>query len=674
MFTDITRDGFRQLARKYQQRAQRAPWLYRLTVYYSAVFGFTFFYLLLLLALAFIGFGIWGLVELNFNIYPLLAIVAGGYLLYVVARTVLVRIDPPAGVRLDRSAAPELWATIDDLRKRTGGGRIHKLVIVDELTAGLVQAPRRGLITGYRNYLICGLPLMLTLSEQQMTSVIAHELGHLARRHGAMQTWIVRQQRVWDQILAQFEKKPKHPLAQFARWYSPRLTARSIVLRRQHEHDADGVAAEVTSSLTAGDALVTIQIRERQIGDFWKSVWRRCAVERHVPTDVFSRLRLELTRMPDLVTCQRELASALSRRTQEVDTHPSISERLERSNYFTTRNIDIDALRDKPTLRWAEQILPALPERERSAAEVWFGEALPTIERDVAEYWATGVSEDWDTRHRVLLHDRGDLENLTAELASMVANDATPQTADAGDLPKSRRRDEIHFRRASIIEAIEGETASLTELLDGAPETAHEENYAPRAYMRGRLLLAKHDATGIAFVERAMALDPESISLGFGLLWDYYATHDMPDAADALIRSMDEHDRLLMLARQERNLLSTNDHHTPHEASAADVRRIVCVCRSLRHVQGAYLMKRIVRHFPTATCHVLVVTVRFPWWQWRPSRLKEAIAGDLLQRLRLDTPTFNFVLAEERTNNELLRWINTNRKHHCIYVAGTWTA
>ena len=76
--------------------------------------------------------------------------------LCLVLRSSWVKIEPPAGIEITASQAPELFATINELRSKLGAPRFDHVLITDELNAAILQLPRLGIFGWPRNYLMIG--------------------------------------------------------------------------------------------------------------------------------------------------------------------------------------------------------------------------------------------------------------------------------------------------------------------------------------------------------------------------------------------------------------------------------------------------------------------------------------------------------------------------------------
>jgi Zn-dependent protease with chaperone function len=138
----------------------------------------------------------------------ILVILVGGLTLSVL-RALWVKIEPPAGERVTRQEAPELFAMFDEVRAKLRTPVVHQVIITREYSATILQLRRFGAIAGYHNVLVVGLLFLKGLSSDQFKAVLAHELAHLSRGHARSSHWIYRLRRIWEQFDRAFEKKPQ---------------------------------------------------------------------------------------------------------------------------------------------------------------------------------------------------------------------------------------------------------------------------------------------------------------------------------------------------------------------------------------------------------------------------------------------------------------------------------
>ncbi|MGW7550593.1 M48 family metallopeptidase, partial [Streptomyces rimosus] len=82
------------------------------------------------------------------------------------------------GLAVSDAEQPELWRAVRSLAERTGTRAPDAILLTEEVNAAVREDARLlGLLPGRRR-LYLGVPLLIGLTEPQLHSVIAHELGH----------------------------------------------------------------------------------------------------------------------------------------------------------------------------------------------------------------------------------------------------------------------------------------------------------------------------------------------------------------------------------------------------------------------------------------------------------------------------------------------------------------
>lgn len=103
--------------------------------------------------------------------------------LYIIIRSLWVSIEKPQGIEISKHDAPQLFLIIDDLSQKLNSPNFHHVLITEDFNAAVVQRAKLGIFGWYENYLIIGLPMLQSLTVEQLTSVLAHEFGHLSKNH-----------------------------------------------------------------------------------------------------------------------------------------------------------------------------------------------------------------------------------------------------------------------------------------------------------------------------------------------------------------------------------------------------------------------------------------------------------------------------------------------------------
>ncbi|WP_029652656.1 M48 family metallopeptidase [Marinobacter daepoensis] len=315
--------------------------------------------------------------------------------IWVLLKALWVRFEAPQGYTLKRKECPRLFEEIDRLSRQLKTVRIHRVILDNNLNAAVVQHPRLGVFGWNRNYLIVGYPLMLTLSPEEMRSVLAHEFGHLSGNHSRFHGWIYRVRLSWHRIMVAFdgaESWGASLMRRFFNWYSPRFEAYSFALARSNEYEADAIAAQLTSPATAARALVNVYATAPYIDDhYWKTYFSKADETSEPPFAPFAGLARFLDDNPlGREQMQERIAEEMQVQTHYANTHPSLRDRL--------RNLG-----ETPT----DVTVP-----ERNAAEAWLGERGRQVMADFDREWLTANGEAWRARYEYVANARAELQKL----------------------------------------------------------------------------------------------------------------------------------------------------------------------------------------------------------------------------------------------------------------------
>ncbi len=396
----------------------------------------------------------WGLAKLALPI---------GALVLSLARALRIETPEPEGIAVNAAETPALHALVDRMRNATGGPRIHEVRITNELNAAITQQQR--MILGSRNTLYIGLPLLQAMREAEIAAIVAHEMGHFVGRHGHASAFAYRIRMRWMQVAEHIpDGVVAGVLRRFFGWYGPWFAAYSFVLARRHEYEADAISAAVAGKTVAADALVRVTFQADRRHEGWQMIWSQ-AHERPDPPRSPGQLFGE-TIFPDTGgDPQMVLDRALAEPPGLDDTHPSLAQRLA-----------------------ALGVAPALPAPlEAPAAPALLGTQLATLIDAFDAEWHANNDTPWAELYEERQTAIADYATLRAEI------DAGPLDHDA------------HFRFACHVETFEGSEAAVTAF--AAMLAAHPEANEAR-YRQGDALLDLGDASGIALLEEAAAIDP----------------------------------------------------------------------------------------------------------------------------------------------------------------------
>jgi Zn-dependent protease with chaperone function len=244
----ITQKQFDTLVGTLENFSKAHPRSYRLRVALFAILGYAYIFLVLAGLLTLIGL-IVSFIVFSHRVNS--AIIKLAILLlipaWVIVRSLWVTVPEPEGLKLNRHQVPKLFALVDELTTKLQAPRFHNILLNQEFNAAVVQVPRLGIFGWQENYLLLGLPLMQSLSLEQLKAVMAHELGHLSGNHSRFAAWIYRIRKTWMQIYEQLHQSDQSGafvlFNRFLDWYWPSFNAYSFTLARMNEYEADRCAA-----------------------------------------------------------------------------------------------------------------------------------------------------------------------------------------------------------------------------------------------------------------------------------------------------------------------------------------------------------------------------------------------------------------------------------------------
>jgi len=558
-------DSFEALVQRMERLARASPGAYRYRMLALATAG----YLYLLAVLAVLAALLAGTAVMAWRV-PLLGIklfIIVGAVAVVVVRCLWVRLVPPEGERLTREQAPRLFALLERLRGQLRSPRIHRVLVSAELNAAIAQVPRLGIFGWHRNYLILGLPLLKCLTVEQLTAVLAHELGHVTGGHTRIGNRIYRLRRVW-QNLGQALQKSRGLLARAIqaplRWYVPYFTACSFPLARQNEYEADAVSMRLTSARAAGQALTATAVAAYFLAEsYWPGIQMQARDSAQPAFAPFGGLDATPLRELPADASRRWLQRALNEPTTYADTHPSLSARLAAIGVA------------------AELAFPAPGE----AADALLGEHAARLAAAFDARWRSGVAAAWQQAHAQAQEKRVRLQALRAEAAA----GATLST-------------QADLERASLEEHL-GEGAAASLALRRAIHARDPDSPAAR-FALGRQLLEEYDAAGVPLVESVLAAGPQAELAAARALRRYFWEQGAREPAErwhARVLKCEQRERA---AQAERDQLRPGDSFLEHGLPAEPIAALTARLQQVVGLKSAYLVRRRLT-LSSEPCYVL---------------------------------------------------------------------
>ena len=556
---------FASMVERLQAEAQRDPDVYRRKVMAAGALGIGFV-VAVLGGLAAICAGIVLLMieSDRANAFAVKFLIVLGLVAFGIARSLWVRIPPPDGRAIERDEAPQLFALIDEVRSRLAGPGIDTVLITTDFNAAIVQHPRLGLVGGYANYLILGLPLLHGLTRSEVAAVIAHEYGHLAGSHGRSAAWIYRMRQIWAQLSVNLAGgHTANLMRRFFNWYGPWFNAYSFVLARSNEYDADRAAADVTSPRTAADALLRVSLQGARFGyEHWGAIIAQVDKAPRPATMPYASARRFF--VEPVADAEDRLKRAMAQSTDLSDTHPCLADRL---------------------AALGEEVRVPQP-IERTAADELLGAKADQISAEFDRDWWSAAGDSWTARHAESEAARQELETLDAKAAEGALD---PESA---------------WRRAALTEAVCGSAEALP-LFEAIAE-ANPDNHVA-AFAVGRIRLAYDDGSGIALIEKAMAGDPDFAEAGCCEILDFLYRAGRDADTGPYHQQLDAARARMLEAEAERNELPPDVELEPARIEPQAAEGLRAILAGMKEVKSVHVALRRLSRDPTPQ-HVLVIT------------------------------------------------------------------
>lgn len=549
---------------------------------------------------------------LTFKLAFIVGIAAGGLSLAIL-RGLWVKLPPPKGVELTAQDAPELFALIKDLQRQLRSAPFHKVLLVADYNAAVVQTPRLGVFGWQRNYLLLGLPLLLGLDADEFKAVLAHEFGHLSKNHARFNGWIYRVRRTWEQVFQQMFQRRQTDLGllrKFLQWFWPKFNASAFVLSRIDEYVADRCAADLAGAGHTASALIRIRVqRPLVLEKFWPELHARANVQAAPPANPFPELAARFGAPVDPGETAKWLRASLLEPTSNADTHPCLRDRLA-------------ALGQLPA-GLPEGHFPAElpPHAGTSAAGVFLGARLGEWSEKLGRDWARQVGKKWQQRHQ-------EVQQIKQQLAAAAAKISGEPTV--GDL----------WYRAQLLLRLEGDPGALATV---AEILQREPNHAGANFVQGRHWLALGDPVGVPLVERAMAADPSLTAAGLDLLHRHFRQTGDKEQLRALELRFDQSQEVTGKARQERALIKPTDVFIPHGLPPAELQALLLVLDSECAISRACLVRKQVAYLPQQPMFVLGLDIRRCLFQSGRVADNRTIVQNLVKSIKLPGPVYIFV-------------------------------
>lgn len=527
-------------------------------------FVFSFFLLFLGCFVGLITFSIKAH-KVNFGIIKLLIFL--GIPLFLMIKSSFIKIPEPYGISIKKEDYPELFNLIENIKTNLKTPKIHKVHIDFTFNASIQQIPTLGLFGMSKTYLVIGLPLIYCLSKDQLASVIAHELGHISKKHGFITSQIYILKQSWDKIIYSLEKENHISSIIFIKFFErflPFFNSYSFIMMRQHEYEADKLAAEYAGVKNAGDAFLYAKIYSYIHNEYQDNLWKRAETEKNSPQSPVSDLFKEFQKPISNNIISNIIYSALQEEITYEDEHPSISKRLQAIGYNPNNQFTF---------------LPG-----QSSIELLGKKAQILIDK-LDKYWIDCYKYLWEDTFYTTLNHKKHLENIEKQ------NSSGEYLTLEKCLLYLELKDTNNAHKC------------FKKLLEKNP------NDSAANFEYGVFLLDNKDKSGIKYLEKAYEKNYNFKLPALEFIYDYYKSINYQEKADEYYDLYNEFIDIAEKAQLERANVY-NAKLTNHDLSTQEVRHFISHLKKYNDVEEAFLIKLHPKLFPEYPCYYLCIKLK----------------------------------------------------------------
>jgi len=381
------------------------------------------------------------------------------------------------------------------------------------------------------------------------------------------------------------------------------------VLARTKEYEADQAAVRLSGKETTAAMLIKLELRTRSLGEeFWPEFFKRASTEAEPPKETFNEMLNALRAPLPRDKAQAWFTQALTQKHDYSDTHPALGNRLEAIGYAEVRT--------------SQDLQPFLRSDDEFGDDYFLQSVPAEFIASKNRLWREGVAESWRERFKFVVEADKSLAALEEKAKSEELNA------------------EDRWERARLLRGTKGPEAALPllrEILAAEPE------HPGANYNFGEALLEQGDDAGIRHIELTMEKEVHVIPAGCELIYNFLIKHKRAEEAERYRRCIKDYYREMELAQAERTTVSVNDGFKYHEVAPEVVRELGEQLKTYPDLAAAYLVQKVVQHFPQEPSYVLGVIRKRAWYSSSNNAQDVRLVGQLADQVTF--PGFTFVIA-----------------------------
>lgn len=559
--------------------SREKPKEYLMRVLLLALLGYAYIWFVMALILLGAGFSLLLMMK-----FPFAAIKLGIPMVlafWLVARSFWIKMPPVEGIRLNKHDFPELFEMIEETRIQIKAPKIDEVVLTEDLNAAVVQMPRLGLLGWNKNYLIIGLSLLQVFSVEEFRAVLAHEMGHLAKSHGASIAWIAGIQRVWARLMEQLTAEEHFATGLFRNffyWYIPFCNTYTFPLCREQEYIADQCSIDLVGKEMAARALIGTCVKDNYLSrKYWSKFtedWKDVSAP---PAAAFSNMAVSLKGGIKEFDAEAWLKEELRAKTDFTDTHPCLTDRL-----ASVMGIPKEQVADFAM----SKLLEASRSPDPSAAQELLGAKLEELARQIDESWRIKVQPIWEEKHATAQQFKKELEELETK-------------AQSEELTGEELL--VLATRTYQLKTIEDARPIFEKAVEKTPEDAVlREEF-------GRALLNEKDEQCVGHLKFVMEKERLRRFDCAQMLCAWYKMNGEDEEAEKYYEIIDHCIEEIIESQKERAAVTESDLFLEHGFEHGDLDGLIEGLANCPGLERVFIVKKEVKIFPEAPLYVMVI-------------------------------------------------------------------
>ena len=395
-----------------------------------------------------------------------------------------LRFPLPNDIYLPKDAAAYFYTLVNEVQLESHAPSIQRICISSHYESKLIRTPSSGYAFKFTNTLILGLPLIQSLSVQQLKAVIKRELLHIIEPKQHISGWFYNLRNIWPQ----YQQLPQKSwsinflfIQLFFSWYAPLYKLLSQAAARHEELYVDKQLYQQNHHDSLVDILTTMGISQTFFNEVHFPHLMNKAYKHEIPPYFpYESFERNLHTKIDSEFCQHWLDKTLNQEGIQKD-FPSFPQRIQ--------NIGLDKI-------WLPDMNTA------SSASSLLDDMLFILCQQMDDEWFKNNEDEWNSRYKIGQLEQNKLKEYQVLLKQNILSD--------------QKTWEYILLTKKYVDELEA-----SELYKQILKTDFSD---PRiSFEIGRKLLKQLDEDGIDAMHKTIKLDDSYTVMACQLLTKYYS-------------------------------------------------------------------------------------------------------------------------------------------------------